>query len=116
MASNTSSHGNRVDHGYAWIITLTGFLWNIIISVVFKCLGVLHIEIKELFGESSFRTSLVAFVMSICWVIFSPIGGYLTYKWSYRITICIGTLLATGEFKFILTAVFKTKSPVYIHV
>ena len=86
------------DHGYAWVIGFTGFAWNTILNIIVKSLGVLHIQIEELFGESAFRTSLVAFVMTICWVVFSPIGGYLTYRWSYRITVCIGGILATGKY------------------
>ncbi len=99
MSESTSkeSHADHVDHGYAWVITFIGFMWNIIISVVFKSLGVLHIQIEELFGQSAFKTSLVAFVMTICWLVFSPLGGYLAYRWSYRITIGIGGMLTLGK-------------------
>ncbi len=92
---------DRVDHGYAWIITLIVFVWCVISAAIFKCLGVLHIELKELFGESSFRTSLVAFVMTMSWSVSSLLGGYLTYRWSDRITTCIGTFIAVGKYHYI---------------
>ena len=98
VSKKKESQIDRVDHGYAWVMILVVFLWNVICAAVFKCLGVLHIQIKELFGESSFKTSLVAFVMTICWVVFSPIGGYLTYRWSDRITTCIGAFIASGKY------------------
>ncbi len=87
----------QVDKGYAWVIAWISCVWNILIAMVFKSLGVLHIQIEELFGESAFKTSLVAFVMTTCWVLFCPVGGYLSYRWSYRRTIVIGTLLASGK-------------------
>ena len=87
----------KPDSGYAWVILGTGFAWNVIISTIAKTFGILHVQLVELFNEGAFKTSLVAFVYSLMWLLFSPLGGYLAYKWPYRVTISIGTALSVGK-------------------
>ncbi len=86
-----------LDKGYAWVVCATTFAFEIIISVIFKTFGVLHIQLKELFGHGSFRTSLVPFTMSLCWVIFSPLGGYLAFKFPRSIIIIVAAMFSTGK-------------------
>ena len=86
-----------IDQGYAWVIAGAGFAWNVIIVTIAKTFGVMHIQLQELFGEHAFKTSLVAFIYSLMWLLLSPVGGYMAYKWSYRITVSIGTVLSVGK-------------------
>ncbi len=86
-----------IDAGYAWVITLSVFMWEVIMAVIFKTFGVLHVQLEELFGHGAFKTSLVAFVMSMCWIVFAPLGGFMAYKLSYRVCIIIGAILCTGK-------------------
>ena len=86
-----------IDSGYAWVISASIWLWIMIIAVITKTFGVLHLQLEELFGQSSFKTSLVAFVMCLSWVVFSPLSGFMASKWHYRWNIIIGGILATGK-------------------
>ena len=92
-----STEPSDIDHGYAWVISFSVWLWIMIISIIFKAFGVLHLQLEELFGQSSFRTSLVAFVMCLCWVVFSPLSEFMASKLPYRWNIIFGGILATGE-------------------
>ena len=87
-----------IDSGYAWVICATTFAFEIIVAVVFKTFGVLHIQLEELYGYGAFKTSLVSFVMSVCWVVFSPVGGFLAYKFPRRMNIMLGALFTAGMY------------------
>ena len=110
-SQDTVSH---FDHGYAWVVSFTVFAWNLIVCVIFKTFGVLHIQLEELFGHGAFRTSLVAFVMSLCWIVFSPPSGYLAYRWPTRINIIVGGLLASGIFFRLL--IYSTKATKWFRI
>ncbi len=89
--------GSNIDHGFAWIIAATYFVWEMILAVTVKTFGVLHVQLEELYGHGAFKTSLVAFVMCLCWIIFSPVGGYIAYRVSHRISIIVGAIVTTGR-------------------
>ena len=92
---NTRTKTPGLDRSYAWVVCATTFAFEIIISVIYKTFGVLHIQIKELFGHGSFKTSLVPFVMSLCWMISSPLGGYLAFKFPRSIIIIVAAMFTT---------------------
>ncbi len=87
----------NIKKGYSRVIIITVFIWQVIMAIVFKTFGVLHIQIEDLFQSGGFRTSLVPFVISLCWVVFSPAGGYLAYRFPRRMNIIIGALMTTGK-------------------
>ena len=93
---SSTNNNDQVDHGYAWIIAASYFIWEMILAISFKTFGVLHVQLEELYGQSALKTSLVAFTMCLCWLIFAPVGGYMAYRMSHRMNIIIGAIMTTG--------------------
>ncbi len=86
-----------IDGGYAWAILLSLFLWNLIVSLVLKTFGVIHIQIEELFQQGAFKTSLVAFVLNISLSLFSPLAGYVSDRWPRRNITMVSGFIVSGK-------------------
>ncbi|XP_064618658.1 monocarboxylate transporter 12-like [Lineus longissimus] len=84
-----------IDHGWAWAVMIAAFFIQFAAAGTIMCYGVLYVEFLDYFGESRASTSWIGSLNITTFSIAGFIASVLSNKFSHRVTIIVGSLIAT---------------------
>ncbi|XP_069756711.1 monocarboxylate transporter 12-B [Narcine bancroftii] len=84
------------DGGWGWMVVISCFLVNVCTRAVSRCLSIFFVEFQNYFAQDYAMTAWIHSTVDCTTMVFAPIGSIITNRYSTRVTVILGGLLATS--------------------
>ncbi|XP_072883506.1 monocarboxylate transporter 12-like isoform X3 [Hemitrygon akajei] len=83
------------DGGWGWMIVISCFLVTVCTRAVSRCLSIFFVEFQNYFAQDYAMTAWIHSTVDCTTMVFAPIGSIISNRYSTRVAVILGGILAT---------------------